>query len=431
MARVKLTAGRITQFTTDKEQSFLWDTEAPGLAVRATKAGAKVFVFQAKLNRKTIRIKIGSIKSWTIKKARDSAHRQQSLINQGRDPRQVRQEHIAVDEANRLEKFKQNVTVRSAWESYINERTSKWSALHLRDHQKLAQAGGTKKKRGSGTTNAGILAAFMPMKLAALTPEIVSQWLAKESTTRPTQVALAYRLLRAFLRWCAATPEFSSAADIEAVGTKVAHYHLPSPRTKGGDCLQREQLSPWFTAVRTLENPVISAYLQALLLTGARREELATLRWKDIDFRWDSLTIGDKNEGSRAIPLTPYVASILTALPRRNQWVFSSLRAESGRLRDARTAHIRALASSGLPHVSLHGLRRSFGTLSEWVEAPVGVVAQIMGHKPSAIAEKYYRRRPLDLLRLWHKKIEGWVLDEAAIEQPSPQVTGLHSIAGN
>jgi hypothetical protein len=53
---------------------------------------------------------------------------------------------------------------------------------------------------------------------------------------------------------------------------------------------------------------------------------------------------------------------------------------------------------------------------SEWCEVPTGVVAQIMGHKPSAIAEKHYRRRPLDLLRSWHVKIEAWILEQAEID---------------
>ena len=68
-----------------------------------------------------------------------------------------------------------------------------------------------------------------------------------------------------------------------------------------------------------------------------------------------------------------------------------------------------------LPHLTLHGLRRSFGTLAEWCEVPVGVVAQIQGHKPSALAEKHYRRRPLDMLRMWHDKIEVWLLEQAGI----------------
>lgn len=39
-----------------------------------------------------------------------------------------------------------------------------------------------------------------------------------------------------------------------------------------------------------------------------------------------------------------------------------------------------------------------------------------MGHVPSTIAEKHYRRRSIDLLRKWHEKIEAWILDQAGIE---------------
>jgi len=62
-------------------------------------------------------------------------------------------------------------------------------------------------------------------------------------------------------------------------------------------------------------------------------------------------------------------------------------------------------------------------------ECPAGVSAQIMGHKPSATAEKHYRVRPLDLLRMWHTKIEAWILNEAGIEQPAgEQAPGLRVI---
>jgi integrase len=42
------------------------------------------------------------------------------------------------------------------------------------------------------------------------------------------------------------------------------------------------------------EQPHRSAYLRALLLTGARREELAALTWANVDFQWRKLTIADK-----------------------------------------------------------------------------------------------------------------------------------------
>jgi intergrase/recombinase len=53
--------------------------------------------------------------------------------------------------------------------------------------------------------------------------------------------------------------------------------------------------------------------------------------------------------------------------------------------------------------------------LAEWLELPAGIVAQIQGHKPSATAEKHYRVRPLDLLRLHHEKLEAWILEQAGL----------------
>jgi intergrase/recombinase len=47
---------------------------------------------------------------------------------------------------------------------------------------------------------------------------------------------------------------------------------------------------------------------------------------------------------------------------------------------------------------------------------PMGVVAQIAGHKPSATVEKHYKHRPLELLEAWHSKYEAWILKEAGIE---------------
>ena len=253
-------------------------------------------------------------------------------------------------------------------------------------------------------------------------------WLEEEAARRPTHARLAFGLLRAFLNWCSDRPEYRDQIHADACTPRAARESLPKKAAKD-DCLQREQLATWFEQVRQIPNPVISAYLQTLLLTGPRREELSGLRWEDVDFQWKSLTIKDKVEGLRTIPLTPYVAALLAALPRRNEWVFSSITAGDGRLQEPRIAHNKALTAAGLPALSLHGLRRSFGTLSEWVECPVGVVAQIQGHKPSATAEKHYRRRQLDLLRMWHVKIETWILEQAGIEQPSEeQPAGLRVV---
>lgn len=432
MAKIKFTAGRIDGFACEpgKSQSFLWDSVAPGLGLRVTKAGARSFMFQAKLCGAAIRLTIGDPKTWSITDAQAEARRLKVLIDNGQDPRQVRADAMEADRAvhkakaaaataAELKHRRESVTLAMAWPVYISERRDAgrkgWSEWHIRDHENVARRGGQPKVRGKGLTEPGPLASLLDVRLADLNGKRVAQWLETESKKRPTQAALALRLLSVFVNWCESHTEYAGLVPAGACKAQQVRDQMPSKNTKDGDSLQREQLALWFGAVRAMTNPVQSAYLQALLLTGARRRELAALHWDDVDFQWQSMTIRDKVEGERTIPLTPYVARLLTALPRRNEWVFSSPTSANGQLAEPTPGHKRALIAAGLPDLTLHGLRRSFGSLAEWTETPSGVVAQIMGHKPSAIAEKHYRRRPLDLLRQWHTKLESWILEQAGV----------------
>ena len=425
MARIRLTAGRIASATCPdgKTQAFVWDDAAPGLALRVTAAGDKAFIFQSRLNGAVLRMTIGKPEAWSIPEARTEARRLQTLVDKGADPRAAKAATIATDTADRaeakVERQRQQVTGLEAWGTYCTARASHWSDRHARNHAVMVQAGGEPRTRAKvKTLQAGILRPLLARPLALIDADAIAAWMTAEAPARPAVAALAFRQLAAFLRWCGEHPEFGAIAQAEAHKPRRVRELVPEVGTKD-DCLQREQLTLWFGAVRRLSNPVPAAFLQTALLTGARREELAGLRWDDVDFRWGSLSIRDKVEGIRTIPLTPLVSQLLAALPRRNQWVFSSPTAADGRIQDPREAHERALSAAGLPHLTIHGLRRSFGTLCEWVEMPAGVVAQIQGHKPSATAEKHYRRRPLDLLRMWHTRAEAWMLEQAGIEQPS------------
>ena len=417
------TASRVAAFKCwpGKQQSIYWDAKTPGLGVRVTAAGAKSYVFETSLHGRTVRITIGDVRTWTIREAQDEATSLKTLTDKGIDPRQRKKEQQVEAERRRAEDRKREVLVSEAWDAYVKARCHKWSPRHVADHSAVAHLGGRQRQRRECRTQPGALAALMARKLSDIDVDRIKAWLRNEAARRPTQAALAYRLFRAFLNWCNDTAEYCGIAAENACNARVVKDTLPRKAAKS-DCLQREQLAGWFAAVRAINNPVIRAYLQTLLLTGARREEMAGLTWTDVDFRWQSMTIRDKVEGERAVPLTPYVAALLAALPRRNEWVFSSLAAKSGRLQEPRIQHNRAVAIAGLPSLTLHGLRRSFATQSEWVECPTGVVAQIMGHKPSATAEKHYKVRPLDLLRMWHTKIEAWILEQGGVhftpEQP-------------
>ncbi|MFZ3125415.1 MAG: Arm DNA-binding domain-containing protein, partial [Acidovorax sp.] len=90
-ARVNLTSGAIQRLAcpAGKQQAFLRDSEVPGLSVRVTAAGSKAFVYEAKLNRQTIRLTIGAAKLWSIEQARTEARRLAVVLDGGHDPREI------------------------------------------------------------------------------------------------------------------------------------------------------------------------------------------------------------------------------------------------------------------------------------------------------------------------------------------------------
>ena len=427
MAKIAFTAGRVSGFKCppDKKQAFMWDVTAPGLGLRATPAGKPAYVFQSVYQGKDLRITIGSPAAWSIPDAQAKARELQRLIDEGKDPRDLKREAIAAVEAKRQQEQEREqadkvaaVTVGEAWAAYIAERTPHWGELHRKDHERLTRAGGETSKRGTrgrGVTIAGPLHPLLGLALRDLTAPVIEAWAAREAQTRPTAARLAWRLLKAFLGWCAEQPEYAPVLpSTNPAKTKKAREALGKAKAKD-DSLLKEQLPAWFDAVRSISNPAVAAYLQTLLLTGARPGEVLAMRWNDLNTQWRGLTIRDKVEGERVIPLTPYVWHLLAALPRRNEFVFASSRNENTPLTEPNHAHDKACKVAAIDGLTLHGLRRSFGTLSEWLEVPAGVVAQIQGHKPSATAEKHYRVRPLDLLRVHHERIEAWILEQAGI----------------
>ncbi len=442
MSKQAFTAARVEGLTCEagKQQTIHWDAKTPGFGMRVTATGARSYIFESRLFGNTIRTTVGDARAWELGKARAEATRLKNLIDNGIDPREHRAELAAAHAARQTAARRREITFGEAWDEYVAARKQFWSDRHHEDHVKHAADGGQARKRGKGLTRPGPLARLRPLKLSELDGSRIAEWLVSETAERSTVAALSFRLLRAFIRWCGDTPTYRGIVPEDAYTARDVKDAVPAIRAREGDSLQREQLAAWFSGVRSLDNFVHSVYLQGLLILGPRREELAAIRWEsDVDLQWRSMTLNDKVEGTggRTIPIPPYYAGLLKELKLRNEtppnkrvlarlakkgrpwspspWVFPSVTSADGKISEPRSAHVRALKTAGLPHISIQGLRRSFGTLSEWCELPVGVVAQIQGHKPSAVAEKHYRRRPIDLLRQWHDRIETWILQQAKV----------------
>jgi integrase len=426
MKRAKLTATVVERFTcpAGKQQAFAWDATVPELGLRATAAGSKAFIFQSRYHGRSLRMTIGSVGTWSISAAQKRARDLQRQIDEGRDPREVKAEVVAADVARRRKEAGELVTVADAWAVYLAEgkpkRKDAWKPRYLADLHKAAARGGEPRKRGAGVTKPGHLWPLMSRRLVEINSETVRDWFIRERKRGPIQAARAVAMLAGFLGWCATRPEFRAYVDKDCTRAPEVVRLLPATRRRS-DALDESQLAAWFVGTDKLPNRTARALLQALLLTGARREEMAALKWKDVDLRWRRLTIADKVGDFRVIPLTPYLAALIESLPtlrepggRPIEFVFASLTAASRRIVEPRSPHQFVLADAGIPHVSIHGLRRSFALMGEAAGAPAGAIAQIMGHRPSAVAEGY-KPRSVDALREHANRIEAFILAKAGI----------------
>ena len=418
-SRVRLTAGRVESFAcpAGKSQAFLWDTEAPSLLLRATPTGRKTYAFEGRLNGSTVRVNIGTAADWSLGDARKRAAELKQLVDSGQDPRELERQQQAEREAKRQQEQAQAVTVGDLWPTYLVEgrpkRKDAFKPRYLADLQNMAAPGGVPKKRGQGMTRPGPLYPLLALPLAQVNEDTLKAWHDREALAGKHQAARALMMFRGFLRWCSARPEYRGMTDRDAGKAAAIVENLPSNKRRT-DALEAAQVPGWWAGVEQLSNRTASAYLRALLLTGARREELAALTWDNVDFQWRKLTIADKVDATRTIPLTPYLAHMLASLPRVGPYVFASA-SKTGRITDTRASHAKALQSAAIEGLTIHGLRRSFSLLGEAAGAPAGAIAQVMGHKPSATAEGY-RPRSIDALRPFLEQIEAHILSLAGVQ---------------
>jgi len=286
--KVRFTANRISQFECppDKQQSFIWDSSTQGLGLRKTPRGNPSYIFQSRFNGKSIRISIGSPKVWSIGDAQQKARELQRQIDQGQDPRQIRARLQAEQQRDQAEKKLQSATFGEVFSEYIEHRKDSWGERHYLDHVGMIASG----KRGK----AGVLRPFVERKLSEIDSEAVEELMSTESSLRPARARLALRHLRALFTWASEHKIWKQVVQPEAAASRDLRRLVGSgePRT---DYIKKEQLESWFTQCECYPNQITAAYLQILLLTGARREELARLRWEEVDFQWNVVQLGVSN----------------------------------------------------------------------------------------------------------------------------------------
>ena len=132
----------------------------------------------------------------------------------------------------------------------------------------------------------------------------------------------------------------------------------------------------------------VVAIIRLLLLTGCRKSEIVTLKWRD--YREGKLFLRDSKVGPRTVWLSSASRAILHGLPRKTVWVFPSPRRDS-HLSAAAIDPIwkRVRAEADVCDVRLHDLRHTHASIALAQGETVLTIGRLLGHRDPATTLKY------------------------------------------
>ena len=107
------------------------------------------------------------------------------------------------------------------------------------------------------------------------------------------------------------------------------------------------------------------ASIQLLILTGCRKSEILTLRWKDVDLDAGELDLADTPTDGRVVPLGPEARAVLKSLPSEgdNPCAIAG-KLPGSHLTDLQRPWRRIRERAGLEDVRIHDLRHSCASYS-------------------------------------------------------------------
>ena len=164
--------------------------------------------------------------------------------------------------------------------------------------------------------------------------------------------------------------------------------------------LDGEELRGFFTALNE-EGPLLRDYFMLLLLTGARKMNLATMRWEQLDVERGLWRIPNTKGGlPQVVPLVEPAMMIL--LRRQDEangdgWVFPG-RSRQGHIAPSNRKWQRICERAGLRDCRLHDLRRTLGSWMTTGGTSLPIVGSALGHR-SLQATAVYARLSTDPAR--------------------------------
>lgn len=379
-----LNAERLTKRTVDAAlpaagRYFVWDRDLKGFGLRVEPSGIKTFVVRYRVGggrRGTLRqFKIGRFGKLSPDKAREAAEKALAEAELGKDPQAVRvagREALTISELCDLY-LKEGVTskkdstvkldrIRIARHIKPLIGNRRITELSVTDVERMCQdiAAGRVRNEASPHTRGGPGAASRTVGLLggifgfALRRGLCTKNPAK-GVRRPADVRRDRPL---------------SIDDLARLGEALANAEAAGV------------------------HPHHASILHLLLLTGARKNEIAHVRWSEYDPEGKRLNLEDSKTGKRSIVLGDAALKIMQAQARSSsRFVFPDPKHADEPVRGLDWAWVGIRKRAGLADLRIHDLRHAFASVAASQGIALHTIGGLLGHAHHASTSRYAHLR--------------------------------------
>jgi integrase len=273
------------------------DGKVIGLYLIVQPSGAKSWALRYRAGGKPRKLTLGSYSTVSLGEARKKAQRALGEVADGKDPAGAKRAATVAAKAAAVASVDNVEAVVAAYvKDYLAKRAKpSWA------------------KEAARLLRREIIPVFGKKRLGELTDDHIYKLLKDISERAPITANRTFAVFRKLCHWAMSRDggKLIKASPCDGVG-------MPAQEHSRERVLSDAEIRHAWRAFETIGWP-FGRLCQLLLLTGARREEVRAMQWREVDLEqaiWRLPKERTKNKRAHEIPLPPAAVAILRSLPR-------------------------------------------------------------------------------------------------------------------
>jgi integrase len=408
---VRINQDQILGLESKARRYYLWINDPRGFGVSVQPGGTKSYVYRYRnAEMKERFLTVGPVDTMSLQEARKKATALAGEVASGGDP-------VGEAEAAR-QKQEGRMNFREFWERYREDAEKRLKPRTLEDLDRLWEQFYAKT--------------FGHVPLENINRKMIAAFHVRHSKT-PVRANRALSYLRASLsraiEWGLLETEINPASKIRFYPEKPREFNLsPKEWRKLFEGIQFLENQPSEGMIRNARGQFnhqprgttkqTAAFFRLLCLTAMRRSESLELRWEEVDWENEVLTLQDSKSGRRVVFCGKWTFEILKQLyEARSQdvWVFENPETKA-HLVEPKQMLRQLVVYTGIKDLTLHGIRHAVAShLAElgFPESPI--IQGILGHRQKSVTGRYVhaaRRIFQEAITVHEEALKGYLEGE-------------------